>query len=90
MQIKVQETHKQNKDKKSSLLPPESKKKVLPTNPYKINLQLKYKTEMCRNWMSCKYGAKCRYAHGINELNYKQDVNSFYKSRNCKLFHENG
>ena len=32
---------------------------------------LKYKTEICKNWeqtFSCKYGSKCKFAHGKEEL----------------------
>jgi hypothetical protein len=30
-----------------------------------------YKTEMCRKWMEtgkCKYGKKCQFGHGLDEL----------------------
>jgi hypothetical protein len=36
--------------------------------PLKTDL---YKTELCRKWIEtgkCKYGKKCQYAHGHNEL----------------------
>ena len=35
----------------------------------------KYKTEMCKNWLTmgyCNYGKKCKFAHGNNELEKKQ------------------
>ena len=31
-----------------------------------------YKIEMCKNWTEvgyCRYGKKCQYAHGCDELN---------------------
>ena len=31
----------------------------------------KYKTELCKNWVDigvCKYGKRCRFAHGYDEL----------------------
>ena len=30
-----------------------------------------YKREMCKNWAEagfCRYGVKCQYAHGVEEL----------------------
>ena len=54
---------------------------------------MKYKTEMCRNWeltQSCNYGSKCRFAHGFEELQQKININCFYKTRKCVLFHEEG
>ena len=49
----------------------------------------KYKTELCKNWEEkgfCAYGPKCRFAHGIAELHYKDKPNSKYKSRDCESF----
>jgi hypothetical protein len=41
----------------------------LPTNDQKE----KYKTELCRNWMSgfCPFDSKCAFAHGKEELRDK-------------------
>jgi hypothetical protein len=52
----------------------------------------KYKTEMCKNWIEtghCNYGAKCRFAHGKNELMNKVSQNDKYKSKLCFSFHKN-
>ncbi len=49
----------------------------------------KYKTELCKNWEEkgfCSYGNKCRFAHGVDELNYKNRRNNKYKSRPCQAF----
>lgn len=47
---------------------------------------------MCKNWIeigTCRYGNKCQFAHGENELIYKQDpVNAKYKSKSCNTFYE--
>ncbi|KAG1146404.1 hypothetical protein G6F37_008973 [Rhizopus arrhizus] len=51
-----------------------------------------YKTEMCRNWQeigSCRYGHKCRFAHGQEELRYIQRSPK-YKTQICKTFHLTG
>lgn len=58
-----------------------------------------YKREMCKNWTEsgfCRYGAKCQYAHGQQELSetnqlylneQKQGLNDKYKSQNCRQFY---
>ena len=46
---------------------------------------------MCKNWIElghCRYGRKCQFAHGYNELTHKEPTNSKYKSKYCKQFHE--
>ncbi|CAG8508868.1 7221_t:CDS:2 [Funneliformis caledonium] len=51
-----------------------------------------YKTEMCRNWEergSCRYGAKCQFAHSANELRIVQH-HPKYKTEICKTFWQNG
>jgi len=52
----------------------------------------KYKTEMCKNWIEvgyCRYGSKCQFAHGDQELMGKQaPSNSKYKSKQCTTFQE--
>ncbi len=52
-------------------------------------LSHKYKTELCKNWEEhgyCTYGTKCRFAHGVQELNCKERLNGKYKSRPCQAF----
>lgn len=52
----------------------------------------KFKTEMCKNWIevgTCRYGNKCQFAHGDNELMGKNAPNnSKYKSKICTTFSE--
>ncbi|KAL1934637.1 hypothetical protein VTP01DRAFT_6819 [Rhizomucor pusillus] len=51
-----------------------------------------YKTERCRNWVevgSCRYGKKCRYAHGDQELRLAPR-HSRYKTQICRAFHVEG
>ena len=60
-------------------------------NPKQINYS-RYKTELCRQFSEngeCKYGDKCQFAHGFNDL---KDVNRHpkYKTDYCKTFHSKG
>eukprot|EP00184_Porphyridium_aerugineum_P001240 CAMPEP_0184697780 /NCGR_PEP_ID=MMETSP0313-20130426/4625_1 /TAXON_ID=2792 /ORGANISM="Porphyridium aerugineum, Strain SAG 1380-2" /LENGTH=462 /DNA_ID=CAMNT_0027156617 /DNA_START=883 /DNA_END=2271 /DNA_ORIENTATION=+ len=57
----------------------------------KIKKEL-YKTEMCRSWEemgSCRYGLKCQYAHGKEELR-PVDRHPKYKTKPCRNFCEKG
>ncbi|KAL3057270.1 mRNA decay activator protein ZFP36L1 [Trematomus bernacchii] len=52
----------------------------------------RYKTEMCRSFNEsglCKYGGKCQFAHGLDEL---RDLNRHpkYKTEPCRTFHTVG
>ncbi|XP_056138849.1 mRNA decay activator protein ZFP36-like [Lampris incognitus] len=52
----------------------------------------RYKTELCRSFAEsgvCKYGSKCQFAHGANEL---RDLNRHpkYKTEPCRTFHTIG
>ena len=47
---------------------------------------------MCKNWCennSCRYGDKCRFAHGQDELTEpaRRIFVEKYKKKNCRLFH---
>lgn len=52
----------------------------------------KFKTEMCKNWIEqgfCRYGTKCQFAHGTQEVVVKNDpIHDKYKSKMCKTFQE--
>lgn len=53
----------------------------------------KFKTELCKTYSligSCKYGYKCRFAHGKEELVPKIITCPFYNQRICKAFMEKG
>lgn len=54
----------------------------------------KFKTEMCKNWMdfgSCRYGKKCKFAHGKEEMHEKNVPNKTkYKSKGCQTFYSLG
>lgn len=52
----------------------------------------RYKTELCRSFAevgSCKYGDKCQFAHGDEELRTITRHPKF-KTENCKSFHSTG
>ncbi|GAQ85195.1 hypothetical protein KFL_002230160 [Klebsormidium nitens] len=51
-----------------------------------------YKTELCRSWEetgACRYGAKCQFAHGREELREIQR-HPKYKTEICRTFSTNG
>ncbi|KAF8971501.1 hypothetical protein BDZ97DRAFT_1244871 [Flammula alnicola] len=51
-----------------------------------------YKTELCRSWEekgTCRYGAKCQFAHGEDELR-KVSRHPKYKTEICKTFWVSG
>lgn len=48
---------------------------------------------MCKNFEIkgfCKWGNKCCFAHGEEELRVKNHLNQKYKSKICKHFHRTG
>lgn len=52
----------------------------------------RYKTELCRPYEefgTCKYGDKCQFAHGSNELR-RMSRHPKYKTEQCKTFHTLG
>jgi len=51
-----------------------------------------YKSELCKAFMDtghCKYGGKCQYAHGQDELRFVQKSKN-YKTAQCKSFWTTG
>ena len=54
---------------------------------------LKYRTELCKNFEisgTCKYGNKCDYAHGSQDLRQRNQSNHSFKLKKCKSFFSNG
>ena len=54
---------------------------------------LKYRTELCKNFEltgTCKYGNKCDYAHGLQDLRKTNQSNHSFKIKKCKSFFTNG
>ncbi|XP_056622188.1 mRNA decay activator protein ZFP36L2 [Triplophysa dalaica] len=55
-------------------------------------LSTRYKTELCRTYEesgTCKYGAKCQFAHGMDELR-GLSRHPKYKTEPCRTFHTIG
>ena len=74
---------------------PKMKKNALDSVDFETEKKLdpKFKTELCKSWTDCNfcvYGNKCRFAHGKNELSFKQVNASKYKQKDCNSFKENG
>lgn len=58
-----------------------------------LDFKQNYKTELCKYYEMkgyCKYGNKCAYAHGIENLRLKVTKTSAYRTKKCKKFFENG
>lgn len=56
------------------------------------HISTRYKTELCRTYEesgSCKYGAKCQFAHGMDELR-GLSRHPKYKTEPCRTFHTIG
>ncbi|XP_077422520.1 uncharacterized protein LOC144052388 [Vanacampus margaritifer] len=60
--------------------------------PASPRLSTRYKTELCRTFEEsglCKYGAKCQFAHGLDELR-GLSRHPKYKTEPCRTFHTVG
>ncbi|XP_070762619.1 mRNA decay activator protein ZFP36L1 [Enoplosus armatus] len=56
------------------------------------HISTRYKTELCRTYEesgTCKYGAKCQFAHGMDELR-GLSRHPKYKTEPCRTFHTIG
>lgn len=56
------------------------------------HISTRYKTELCRTFEesgTCKYGAKCQFAHGLDELR-GLSRHPKYKTEPCRTFHTIG
>ncbi|MED6245321.1 hypothetical protein ATANTOWER_001616 [Ataeniobius toweri] len=57
-----------------------------------MHISSRYKTELCRTFEesgTCKYGAKCQFAHGMDELR-GLSRHPKYKTEPCRTFHTIG
>ncbi len=85
---------KKNKEKKT--FPKKNKKKKGNKSPFKgeaKDFKIKYKTELCKYYECngyCKYGDKCAYAHGIENLRSKVTNTTAYRTKKCTQFFEQG
>ncbi|XP_008286240.1 zinc finger protein 36, C3H1 type-like 1 [Stegastes partitus] len=63
-----------------------------PPPPPPPHISTRYKTELCRTFEesgACKYGAKCQFAHGLDELR-GLSRHPKYKTERCRTFHTIG
>ena len=68
-------------------------KKQGPFKSTASDFKIKYKTELCKYYEIngyCKYGDKCAYAHGKENLRSKVTNSTAYRTRKCVQFFENG
>ena len=57
------------------------------------DFKIKYKTELCKYYECngyCKYGDKCAYAHGKENLRSKVTNTTAYRTKKCTQFFEQG
>ena len=57
------------------------------------DFKIKYKTELCKFYEidgKCKYGDKCAYAHGKENLRSKVTNTTAYRTKKCSQFFEKG
>ena len=84
---------KKNKEKKTF---PKKNKKKGNKSPFKgeaKDFKIKYKTELCKYYECngfCKYGDKCAYAHGKENLRSKVTNTTAYRTKKCTQFFEHG
>ena len=85
---------KSKKGKKT--FPKKNKKKKGNKSPFKgeaKDFKIKYKTELCKYYECngfCKYGDKCAYAHGKENLRSKVTNTTAYRTKKCTQFFEQG
>jgi len=70
----------------------QQKQHTVQTQQQQQSIQTRYKTELCRSYQEngiCKYGEKCQFAHGHNEL---RNINRHpkFKTELCRTFHAMG
>ena len=82
-----------NNKNKFSLQNKQKSKKQGPFKSTATDFKIKYKTELCKYYEIngyCKYGDRCAYAHGKENLRAKVTNSTAYRTRKCSQFFENG
>ena len=83
-------TPKKNNNKKTSQ---KVNKNKIPFKGEAKDFKIKYKTELCKYYEIngyCKYGDKCAYAHGKENLRSKVTNTTAYRTKKCTQFFEQG
>ena len=82
--LKTNSNNKNNKNKNKNKIPFKGEAK---------DFKIKYKTELCKYFEIngyCKYGDKCAYAHGKENLRSKVTNTTAYRTKKCTQFFEQG
>ena len=82
--LKNKKTINQNNNKNKNKIPFKGEAK---------DFKIKYKTELCKYYEidgHCKYGDKCAYAHGKENLRSKVTNTTAYRTKKCTQFFEQG
>ena len=77
----------------SDEMSPEKNQKKKPFKGEAKDFKIKYKTELCKYYSingTCKYGDKCAYAHGVENLRSKVTNTTAYRTKKCTQFFEQG
>ena len=72
---------------------PKGNKNKIPFKGEAKDFKIKYKTELCKYYEIngyCKYGDKCAYAHGKENLRSKVTNTTDYRTKKCSKFFEQG
>ena len=82
-----------NNKSKFSLQNKQKNKKQGPFKSTASDFKIKYKTELCKYYEIngyCKFGDRCAYAHGKENLRSKVTNSTAYRTRKCAQFFEKG
>ena len=82
-----------NNKNKFSLQNKQKNKKQGPFKSTATDFKIKYKTELCKYYEIngyCKFGDRCAYAHGKENLRSKVTNSTAYRTRKCAQFFEKG
>ena len=88
--------YKNNHDFKQNKFDNQEKPKDKTQGQFKstaADFKIKYKTELCKYYEIngyCKYGERCAYAHGKENLRSKVTNTSAYRTKKCTQFFEHG
>ena len=86
-----EETSPQKKNVKKTFF--KTNKNKIPFKGEAKDFKIKYKTELCKYFEIngyCKYGDKCAYAHGKENLRSKVTNTTAYRTKKCVQFFEQG
>ena len=86
-----EENSPQKKNVKKTFL--KKNKNKIPFKGEAKDFKIKYKTELCKYFEIngfCKYGDKCAYAHGKENLRSKVTNTTAYRTKKCVQFFEQG